>query len=108
VRGLAIVADFLMNLQEDAERIDFSILIVDPLGNELVRSAGKEAKGDNIQFFISTKKTTKLTLCWNGKNKNNRSVGNGVYAAIIKIVDYNGKGTAVKRMLGVKKKSPGQ
>jgi hypothetical protein len=46
---------------------------------------------------------TGLAITWDGRNRNNRYVGNGTYLAVVKVVDGDNVETVKRMLIGVKK-----
>ncbi len=62
-----------------------------------------DAVGNQVLLAIMSQKDKGFTFTWNGRNKNQRSVGTGVYPAIIKISENSREAWVKKLKIGVKR-----
>lgn len=81
--------------------LDASLHILDAVGNVVIKCKGLEDEQKDV-ILIRDQTTGKLYFLWNGRNKYRRMVGKGVYSALVKVVDNNGKNINEKVMIGVK------
>ncbi|MFC1476699.1 hypothetical protein ACFL5S_01915, partial [Fibrobacterota bacterium] len=70
--------------------LDASLHILDAVGNIVIECKGLE-DGQKDVILARDKTTGKLYFFWNGRNRYRRMVGKGVYSALVKVVDNNGK-----------------
>lgn len=94
-----IVIDFL-GKAGNHNNININGKIIDATGNIVANFDGFNKNG-NIFAEIDNRKTTRIYVRWNGKNRTDRNVGVGAYLVILSIADPNGTNYDVSETIGV-------
>ncbi|MFP4162440.1 MAG: hypothetical protein ACLFVE_00535 [Chitinispirillaceae bacterium] len=89
--GMVVVAEPLTRATKSVD-LKGKMIIYDATGNIVVKLNGRRSAGNSLVYI------------WNGRNRNGREVGSGVYLSIIEITDSEGDSSYIRKKIGISRK----